>query len=133
VVKVDAATNTAVLQIRDSNNGDVVAQYPSEQQLRAYREAAGQQQDLRQNASRAEVAEKAAGAVNQSTAVQPAQEGEGSSLSDGRSGGTGGQGNPAPAMAPTAPAMASTAPSSAPAPKAPTSGGVGAAGNSSKA
>ncbi len=120
IIKVDAATNTAVLQIRDSNDGEVVAQYPSEQQLKAYREA-GSQQDQRQRVATAEAAEKATSAVNQSVAVKPAQTGGESSLSGGNTGGSGGRAPSAPAPAP-APAVAPTAAAAPPAPKAPSSG-----------
>jgi hypothetical protein len=123
IIKVDAATNTAVLQIRDSNDGEVVAQYPSEQQLKAYREA-GNQQDQRQRVATAEAAVKATDAVNQSVAVKPAQTGGESSLSGGN---TGGKAPPAPAPAP---AVAPTAAAPAPAPKAPPSGS-GTVGGSS--
>jgi hypothetical protein len=118
IIKVDAATNTAVLQIRDSNDGEVVAQYPSEQQLKAYREA-GSQQDQRQRVATAEATEKATDAVNHSVAVKPAQTGGESSLSGGNTGGSGGRTAPAPAPAP---AVAPTAAAAPPAPKAPSSG-----------
>jgi hypothetical protein len=126
IIKVDAATNTAVLQIRDSNDGEVVAQYPSEQQLKAYREA-GSQQDQRQRVATAEVAEKATSAVNQSVAVKPAQTGGESSLSGGNTGGSGGRAAPAPAPAP---AVAPTAAAAPPAPKAPSSGSGKVGGSS---
>ncbi len=38
-ISIDSQSNRAVLQIRDSNTGDVVAQYPSEGQLKAYQSA----------------------------------------------------------------------------------------------
>lgn len=38
-VSIDRGSNRAVLQIRDSDTGDVLRQYPTESQLRAYRNA----------------------------------------------------------------------------------------------
>lgn len=38
-ISLDRGSNRAVLQIRDSDTGDVVRQYPTESQLRAYRNA----------------------------------------------------------------------------------------------
>lgn len=38
-ISVDKASNRAVLQIRDSDTGDVVRQFPTEGQLKAYRTA----------------------------------------------------------------------------------------------
>ncbi len=38
-ISVDQASNRAVLQIRDSDTGDVVRQFPTEGQLKAYRTA----------------------------------------------------------------------------------------------
>lgn len=38
-IKVDSTYNKAVLQIRDSDTGDVVRQFPTEGQLKAYRTA----------------------------------------------------------------------------------------------
>jgi len=38
-ISLDRSSNRAVLQIRDSDTGDVVRQYPTESQLRAYRNA----------------------------------------------------------------------------------------------
>jgi uncharacterized FlaG/YvyC family protein len=38
-ISIDSQSNRAVLQIRDSNTGDVVTQYPSEGQLKAYQSA----------------------------------------------------------------------------------------------
>ena len=49
-ISIDRQSNRAVLQIRDSDTGDVVTQYPTEGQLKAYQTA--QQASLR--ADRAE-------------------------------------------------------------------------------
>jgi len=38
-ISIDRGSNKAVLQIRDSNTGDVVRQFPTEGQLKAYRTA----------------------------------------------------------------------------------------------
>lgn len=38
-ISLDRSSNRAVLQIRDSDTGDVLRQYPTESQLRAYRNA----------------------------------------------------------------------------------------------
>jgi uncharacterized FlaG/YvyC family protein len=38
-LSIDRSSNRAVLQIRDSETGDVLRQYPTESQLRAYRQA----------------------------------------------------------------------------------------------
>lgn len=38
-ISIDRSYNRAVLQIRDSETGDVVRQFPTEGQLRAYRDA----------------------------------------------------------------------------------------------
>lgn len=38
-ISIDQSSNKAVLQIRDSNTGDVVRQFPTEGQLKAYRTA----------------------------------------------------------------------------------------------
>ncbi len=38
-ISLDRTSNRAVLQIRDSDTGDVLRQYPTETQLRAYRNA----------------------------------------------------------------------------------------------
>lgn len=38
-ISLDRSSNRAVLQIRDSDTGDVLRQYPTETQLRAYRNA----------------------------------------------------------------------------------------------
>ena len=38
-ISIDRNANKAVLQIRDSDTGDVLRQYPTESQLRAYRNA----------------------------------------------------------------------------------------------
>jgi len=38
-ISVDSSSNRAVLQIRDSDTGDVVRQFPTEGQLKAYRTA----------------------------------------------------------------------------------------------
>jgi uncharacterized FlaG/YvyC family protein len=38
-ISLDRSSNRAVLQIRDSDTGDVVRQYPTETQLRAYKNA----------------------------------------------------------------------------------------------
>jgi len=38
-ISLDRSSNRAILQIRDSDTGDVVRQYPTESQLRAYRNA----------------------------------------------------------------------------------------------
>jgi len=38
-ISIDRQSNKAVLQIRDSDTGDVVTQYPTEGQLKAYRQA----------------------------------------------------------------------------------------------
>lgn len=38
-ISIDRGSNRAVLQIRDSDTGDVLRQYPTESQLKAYRNA----------------------------------------------------------------------------------------------
>lgn len=38
-ISLDKSSSRAILQIRDSDTGDVVRQYPTESQLRAYRNA----------------------------------------------------------------------------------------------
>ena len=38
-ISIDKSSNKAVIQIRDSDTGDVVQQYPTEGQLKAYRTA----------------------------------------------------------------------------------------------
>lgn len=38
-ISLDRSSNRAILQIRDSDTGDVLRQYPTESQLRAYRNA----------------------------------------------------------------------------------------------
>ena len=51
-IAVDLDTNTAVLQIRDSDTGDVIRQFPSETRLQAR-----QQEEVSQNVSAAPVVE----------------------------------------------------------------------------
>lgn len=50
-ISIDRSSNRAVLQIRDSNTGDVKTQYPTEGQLKAYQ--AAQQAEAR-SAARSE-------------------------------------------------------------------------------
>lgn len=51
-ISIDRQSNKAVLQIRDSNTGDVVTQYPTEGQLKAYQ--AAQQASLRSSSGQVE-------------------------------------------------------------------------------
>lgn len=51
-ISIDRGSNRAVLQIRDSDTGDVLSQYPTKTQLRAYQNA----QEYSQRLERAESA-----------------------------------------------------------------------------
>lgn len=62
-ISIDKSSSRAILQIRDSNTGDVVRQFPTEGQLRAYQNA--QQFSDRQKASADRQIREASGASAQ--------------------------------------------------------------------
>ena len=67
-ISIDRTSNKAILQIRDSETGDVVRQFPTEGQLKAYRTA--QQFSERQKAQTDSALRTASGS-NTSTAQAP--------------------------------------------------------------
>ncbi len=64
-ISIDRNYNKAVLQIRDSDTGDVLRQYPTEGQLKAYR--AAQQYSQKQEAQASEESASASSASTSST------------------------------------------------------------------
>jgi len=69
-ISVDATYNKAVLQIRDSDTGDVVRQFPTEGQLKAYRTA----QEFVDRAEQLKADDASNPALNNSAASQSASQ-----------------------------------------------------------
>jgi uncharacterized FlaG/YvyC family protein len=67
-ISIDKSSNKAILQIRDSDTGDVVRQFPTEGQLKAYRTA--QQFSDRQKAQSETQVREATGASPEAASVE---------------------------------------------------------------
>ncbi|MDP2204923.1 MAG: hypothetical protein Q8K65_01300 [Alphaproteobacteria bacterium] len=73
-VRLDSAAQRAILEVRSSETGEVVNQYPSEAQMRAFKQAASLDAAQQQAAARQQAAAPQPAPVSPRTEIAPQQQ-----------------------------------------------------------